>query len=198
MKEILYKLSPFYAKEALVARARGPFARQILFWTAFLESSVFLVPPDVILVAILLTGVKNWKYYALLTTIASVLGGIFGYIIGFYLFDTVGLWIINTYSLEETFLKVSQLYETYAFWVVFISAFSPIPYKIFTVGAGVFHINLLMFIIASLIGRGLRFFIVSYLVYVFGERFVATIQKYFNALTLIVALIIIAILIFFI
>lgn len=199
MKNILYKFTPQYVKEILVAKARGgPLARQILFWTAFSESSVFLVPPDVVLIAILLTGVQNWKYYATLTTIASVLGGIFGYVIGFFLFDTIGEWIITTYNLGDSFLEVSNLYDTYAFWVVFISAFSPIPYKLFTITAGVFHINFFMFVVASLIGRGLRFFIVSYLVHRYGARFVAMIQKYFNIVTFIVALLIIIGIILFI
>lgn len=185
-------------RETLIEKAKGPFAKHILFWTAFSESSFFLVPPDVVLVAILITGVQNWKKYAWITTIASVLGGIFGYGIGFFLFYTVGVWIIETYGLRLAFSEVSKLYDTYAFWAIFIAAFSPIPYKLFTITAGVFHINIFSFIIASFIGRGMRFFIISYLVYKYGKTFVASIQKYFNLVAIGVVLLIFLALIFFI
>ncbi|OHA58997.1 MAG: hypothetical protein A2571_00935 [Candidatus Vogelbacteria bacterium RIFOXYD1_FULL_44_32] len=153
---------------------------------SFTESSFFPIPPDVMLVAIL-TASRRWAYYALVTTLGSVAGGVAGYFIGHFFFDLVGVKIIAFYHLQDEMQKVGELYADNAFWSIFVAAFTPIPYKVFTISAGFFKINFLTFIFASIIGRGLRFFIVGYLMKMFGHLMGETIYKYFNIFSLLVA-----------
>ncbi len=164
-------------------RAHGAHARAWLFAVSFSESSFFLVPPDVLLVAILLAGAERWVFYASLTTVASVLGGAFGYVLGAAFFDTVGSRIISLYDLAGAMARVSDLYHANAFWAVFTAAFTPIPYKVFVLAAGFFKVDFLAFMAASLLGRGLRFFAVAFIVRRYGEGILALVMRYFNALT---------------
>lgn len=157
-----------------------------LSFFSFAEASFFPIPPDFLLIAILSARQqKKWFYYSALTASWSVLGGVFGYIIGFLLFDTVGQWLVLTYDLQDYMIRVKELFDKNAFWAIFISGFTPIPYKIFTISAGFFSINFFVFIIASAVSRFLRFFIVGYIVKVFGEEMGKFVFKYFNILTLI-------------
>lgn len=164
-------------------RAHGAHARAWLFAVSFSESSFFLVPPDVLLVAILLAGAERWVFYASLTTVASVLGGAFGYVLGAAFFDTVGSRIISLYDLAGAMARVSDLYHANAFWAVFTAAFTPIPYKVFVLAAGFFKIDFFAFMAASLLGRGLRFFAVAFIVRRYGEGILALVMRYFNVLT---------------
>lgn len=185
------KLFDFAERNAGTARAK--------YWlaiVAFSEASFFILPPDVMLVAILMYGTSRWAYYASITTIFSVFGGIFGYAIGYLFFDAFGELIIRAYSLEDEFAKVSILYGENAFWTVFISAFTPIPYKIFTITAGFFKIPLAVFVLASTIGRGARFFIVAFIMKLLGKRFLDVFTKYFNIITITIVAVVILILIF--
>ncbi|MEX0919112.1 MAG: VTT domain-containing protein [Candidatus Paceibacterota bacterium] len=155
---------------------------------AFSESSFFLVPVDVMLIAILVVVPARWVYYSTLATLGSVVGGVFGYLIGYFFFETAGQWIINTYNLAEELEAVGRLFADNAFWAIFISAFTPIPYKVFTISAGFFRLDLIIFIIASTIGRGLRFFILGYLLKHFGAATGRYLYKYFNLVTLLAGL----------
>ena len=134
----------------------------------------------------------RWIYYASLTTITSVLGGVVGYFVGMFLFDVVGVPIIKLYALEAQIEKVGTLFAQNAFLAIFISAFTPIPYKAFTLSAGFFSISFPVFIIASLIGRALRFFGVAFLAQKFGQALGNLIFAYFNVISLVVAAIIVA------
>ncbi len=165
------------------ARAHGTHARAWLFAVSFSESSFFLVPPDVLLVAILLAGAERWVFYASLTTVASVLGGAFGYVLGAVFFDAVGARIVAFYGLADAMARVAALYNTHAFWAVFTAAFTPIPYKVFVLAAGFFKIDFLSFMLASVAGRGLRFFAVAYIVRRYGRGILALVMRYFNILT---------------
>ena len=159
-----------------------------LSFFSFAEASFFPIPPDFMLVAILgAKKGKGWIYYSALTASWSVLGGMFGYAIGFLLFDSVGQWLIVTYNLGNHMIAVKELFDQNAFWAIFISGFTPIPYKIFTISAGFFSINFITFIIASAISRFLRFFIVGYIMKVFGEEMSRFVFKYFNIITLVFA-----------
>ncbi len=178
------------------ARAHGAHARAWLFAVSFSESSFFLVPPDVLLVAILLAGAERWVFYASVTTVASVLGGAFGYVLGALFFDAVGARIISLYDLADAMARVSDLYRTNAFWAVFTAAFTPIPYKVFVLAAGFFRIDFLAFIVASIFGRGLRFFAVAYIVRRYGQGILTLVMRYFNILTALVVLIVVALLFF--
>ena len=158
---------------------------------SFTEASFFVIPPDVFLLAILINNGHRWVYYSTITTIASVLGGMLGYTFGFFFFDFIGEFLINTYHLQSQMAYVSDLFTQNAFWAVFVSAFTPIPYKVFTISAGFFKINVITFFFASLIGRGLRFFAVGYIVKLFGKHMAHYAFKYFNYLTLLILALII-------
>jgi membrane protein DedA with SNARE-associated domain len=115
--------------------------------------------------------------------------------LGFWFFDLFGPKIISFYGLADEFVLVEQFFRDHAFWSVFISAFTPIPYKVFTVGAGLFHANFIVFLVASILGRGLRFIIVGSIFRYIGEKYSDLIFKYFNILSLLFGLLIIVYLI---
>lgn len=143
----------------------------ILFIVAFTESSFFLVPPDVLIIAILSHHIKkSWVRIASISTTGSVLGGLFGYWIGYYFYQHIGLPIVTFYGIQEQVAHVGNLFQENAFTAILVAAFTPIPYKVFTITGGLFSINLVTFVVASIIGRGVRFFLVAYLSHRFGER----------------------------
>lgn len=164
--------------------AETPHAEWALFLLAFAESSVFPVPPDVLLIAMALSVRQKAFRYALICSIGSVLGGLAGYFIGWGLWAAVKPFFFSFVFSEQTFNGVVAYYETYNFWIVFIAAFTPIPYKAITISAGVCHISLLPFIIASIIGRAGRFFLVAVMIYFFGQRLRTFIEKYFDLCTI--------------
>lgn len=151
--------------------ARYKYKEFYLFWISFTESSFFLVPPDVLIIAILSHGLKvSWFRIASIATIGSVSGGILGYIIGFYLYSYIGAPLVSFYGLEDKMNHVGDLFNQHAFISILVAAFTPIPYKVFTIGAGLFSINFFTFILASILGRGARFFLVSYFVNKYGYK----------------------------
>jgi membrane protein YqaA with SNARE-associated domain len=170
------------------AKAHGAHAKWWLFLTAFTESSFLPLPPDFLLITILIAGAHRWHYYAGLTTLGSVLGGIFGYLIGALFFSLFGEMIVSVYHLEEELLYVGERFASNAFLAIFLSAFTPIPYKIFTISAGLFRVSLPVFLLASLVGRGLRFYLVAYSVKIFGVHMGKFLFRYFNVITLLIAL----------
>lgn len=165
-------------------RAHGAYAKAWLFFLSFTESSFLFIPPDLLLIAILLVSSRQWFYYATLTTIASVLGAVFGYAVAVFFFETIGVKIISFYNLEEYIELVRSLFSNNAFWVILTSAFTPIPYKVFVLGAGFLKINFFVFLTASLIGRMFRYFVIAYAVHLFGSRATSFLSRYAVALTL--------------
>ena len=165
--------------------AHTPYGIWALFVLAFTESSFFPIPPDVLLIALALSIPAKSFRYALICSAGSVLGGLFGYFIGWQLMDLVGFPIIKFYGILEQYETVRQSYEEYNAVIVFIAAFTPIPYKLITITAGAFKLNILTFTIASLIGRSARFFLVAWLIHRFGQRIKEFIEKYFDILSLI-------------
>lgn len=164
------------------------------YWLAaisFSESILFPFPTVVFLILILVAESKKWIYYAGFTTIFSVLGGIAGYIIAAFFFDTVGIKIINFYNLNEEIEYVKVLFEGNAFLVNFIGAFTPIPYKVFVLSSGFLKINFIAFITASILGRSLQFFSIAYLTKVFGSTFSKLLFKYFKIFVFIILIVII-------
>ena len=142
---------------------------------SFIESSFFPIPPDVMVIPMVISKKNDFFKIFLIATIFSVLGGILGYIIGVYFFD-IGMWVINFYGYNEKFIHLkNSLNEGSGFlaWlsILFLAGFTPLPYKVFTIVSGLISFNLPVFILISLISRGLRFFIVSYLAYKFGNLF---------------------------
>ncbi len=181
------------AKDTLTAwavrHAEGKNAKWWLFGLSFAESSFFPIPPDVLLAAILMTRERvRAFYYASITTAGSVLGGLFGYAIGYFLFQTVGVWLVHAYHLESQMITVQKLFADNAFFAIFVAAFTPIPYKVFTIAAGLFGISIPTFIIASILGRGGRFFLVATVMRYFGGHIARAFYRYFNILSLVAAL----------
>jgi membrane protein YqaA with SNARE-associated domain len=167
--------------------AETPYGAPALFLLALVESSIFPIPPDVLLIALCISlPTRAWRF-ALLASIGSVLGGLLGYSIGW------GAWpLVNDFFFHyipgftpAVFEKVQNLFAEYGFWVVFTAGFTPIPYKVITIGSGVFQINLLVFLVASLVSRSLRFFLVAWLLRRYGPGMREFIDRYFNLLSIV-------------
>jgi len=151
---------------------------------SFAESSFFPIPPDVMLMPMAVAERRKAWLYAAVCTIASVLGGMAGYLIGYGLFETIGEPILGLYDPERiAWDKFTQLYEEWGFWIVFAAGFSPLPYKVFTIASGVAALNFPIFVIASLLSRGARFFLVSALIYWFGPPIRAFVEKRLGLVT---------------
>lgn len=135
---------------------------------AFIESSFFPIPPDVMLISMGLAKPKTAWRNACIATLFSVLGGILGYLIGFFLFDLIYPWLSHS-SFYASYLTALNWFKVYGIWAIIIAGFTPIPYKIFTIGAGAVAMPFLAFLFGSILGRGLRFFLVSTLFYFYGE-----------------------------
>jgi membrane protein YqaA with SNARE-associated domain len=149
---------------------------------SFTEASFFPIPPDVMLAPMVLASRERAWYLAGVTTIASILGGLLGYVIGWVLFDQIGQPIVDLYHAEEKFEMIKDWFDRYGVWVVFVAGFSPIPYKLFTVTSGLMAMSLAPFILASAVGRGARFFLVAGLIHWGGEPFAAFIEKRINVI----------------
>lgn len=171
--------------------ADTPYGAIALFCLAFAESSFFPVPPDVLLIALVLGSRGRWFRFALICTLASAIGGVAGYGIGLAFMDTIGARIIAFYHAESYYQQVMQWYQRYDYWIVFIAALTPIPYKVFTIASGAFHMNLLGFVLVSIVGRGARFFAVAALLYVFGPPMKRFIDRYFNLLCVVFVILLI-------
>lgn len=173
--------------------AETPYGAPALFLLAFAESSFFPIPPDVLLLALCIAIPTRSFRFALIASSGSVLGGVAGYGIG------LGLWgVVSGYFYlyvpgfnEAVFSRVQQLFATYDFWTVFTAGFTPIPYKVITIGAGVFRINFPVFVFASLVSRSLRFFLVAALIYRYGPAVRSFIERYFNLLSVVFMLLLI-------
>ena len=148
------------------ADERAPHA---LFWVSFVESSFFPIPPDVMLIPMVLAQrLKAWAY-ATLATIGSVIGGVFGYLIGYFFFEAVGQPILKFYGKADSFGEFAQWFNEWGVWILLIKGMTPFPYKVLTITAGVTQMPLIPFMIASVIARAMRFYLVAGLLYWFGE-----------------------------
>ena len=172
--------------------AYTPYGFIALFLLAFAESSFFPIPPDVLLIALALGAPSKSFRFAALCTLGSVLGGMFGYYIGMKFFDVAGYRILEFYGFLDKFAMVQDMYRRYDVWFVGAAGFTPIPYKVFTIAAGTFKMSFMRFVIVSAFSRGARFFIVSTLIWMFGQRIRNFIDKYFNLLSLLFFIILVA------
>jgi membrane protein YqaA with SNARE-associated domain len=162
--------------------ADTPYAVPALFILALSEASFFPVPPDVLLIVLCLSLNRRSFYYALICTAGSVIGGVIGFFMGMYFWE-IGKGILFHYVQEETFEMVRKYFLEYQAWAIAVAGFTPIPYKVFTISAGFFRVDFPIFIIASVLSRGARFFLVGGLIYLFGKPIRRFIEKYFNLLT---------------
>lgn len=149
--------------------ARHRNANGALFGISFIESSVFPIPPDVLLIPMVLANRHRWVFLALLCTAGSILGAFLGYFIGAFLYETIGQPVLAFYGAEDKFQQIADWYNRWGGWGVLFAAVTPFPYKVITIFSGATGLNLIVFTIVSIIGRGARFFLVSWLLYHFGE-----------------------------
>ena len=148
-----------------------------LFAVAFIESSFFPIPPDVMLIPMILAAPKKAWSIAGVATVGSVIGAYLGYAIGFYFFQLIAEPLLNFYGYLEKFNSFKELYNQYGAWIVLGAGITPFPYKIITIASGVVHMNLIVFTIASIIARGMRFFLVAWLLKKYGETMREFIEK---------------------
>ena len=173
--------------------AETPYGAPALFILAFAEASFFPIPPDALLIALVLGARKKAFKFATISTIGSVTGALLGYAIGYFVwwnanseFSSFAIFFFDNIPgfTHEIFYNVQCLYEEWNFWIIFTAGFTPIPYKVFTITAGAFDISLIMFIVASIISRAGRFFLVAFLIWKYGEQIKGFIDKYFNLLAI--------------
>ena len=156
-----------------------------LLLLAFAESSVFPIPPDVLLMALALGKPGAAFRFALICSVGSVAGGLAGYLIGWLLMDGLGRPIIELYNARAAYAEVEQRFVAHGGWAVAIAGFTPIPYKVFTIAAGATQLSLSSFVLASVLSRSARFFLISGLIYYYGPTIKVFIDKYFNILTIV-------------
>ena len=174
--------------------AQTPYGIIALFIISFAEAAFFPIPPDILLIALTLSCRTHALKFALICSIASILGAIAGYGIGHYLwwngkyYSEIAHFFFNNVPgfTEDLFLRIQSQYDQYGFIIVFTAGFTPIPFKIFTISSGAFNIPMTLFILASAISRSARFFLVSFLIWKFGEKVNYFIDRYFNLLTILV------------
>lgn len=169
--------SALYAKVLMWSRHKH--AEWYLGGLSFAESSFFPIPPDVLLAPMALAQRAKAFRFALLTTVTSVLGGVFGYLIGYFFIDLIIPWLENSHYFDK-YQQAREWFDEWGFAAIFIAGFSPIPYKIFTITAGALSMSFIPFVLASFIGRGSRFFLVSTLIYWGGERLEETLHTHIN------------------
>ncbi len=157
--------------------ASGPRAPHALGAVSFIESSFFPIPPDLLLIPMVVANRRKAWFYAAIATVMSVLGGIFGYLIGAFLFHQIAEPILTFYGYMDKFDRFSEIFNAWGWWFVFIAGLTPFPYKVITIAAGVTGLSMPVFVVASIVSRGMRFFAVAGLLYLFGEPIRNFIEK---------------------
>src|SRR3954471_13175104 len=150
---------------------------------SFAESSFFPIPPDVMLIPMVLANRKKAFTIAAVCTVCSVLGGMLGYAIGYYFFETLGEWVVRTYHMENGLAAFRAGFEKWGIWIILIKGLTPIPYKLVTIASGAVHFDFFTFVWASIVTRGIRFFLVAALLWKFGEPIRTFIEKRLTLLT---------------
>jgi len=190
-KELMKILRTLY--DWVLHWSKTPYGTAALFLLAFAESSFFPIPPDALLIALVLGRTEKAFRFASICLIGSVTGALLGYAIGHFLwwtpsneFTGIANFFFNNIPgfTHEEFFKIQQLYIKYDFWIIFTAGFTPLPYKLITISSGAFNINMLMFMAASIISRGARFFLVAALIWKYGPHIKLFIDKYFNWLAI--------------
>lgn len=165
-------------------KAEHKYSSWILSIVSFAESSFFPIPPDILLIPMIISKrVKAWMY-AFICTFSSVLGGVAGYAIGYFFYNSIGILIIETYHLSNSFNTFENYYNEYGILIVLGAGFTPFPFKFITIASGVFNLNIFLFILAAIIARGFRFYLIAVLLFMFGEKIKIIIDKYFNLLAI--------------
>ncbi|HIB68521.1 MAG TPA: DedA family protein [Phycisphaerales bacterium] len=169
----------------VIGWADSPYGLWALFFIAFIESPVFLIPPDVLLLALAFGAPKKSFKFAIVCAVGSVLGAVGGYFIGQFFYDSIGIWVVETYGLSAKMKVVEKLYNDNAFMALLAAGFTPIPFKVFTIASGMMKIPLSTLVLASAISRTGRFMLVAAFVFFLGEKARVYIEKYFELLTIV-------------
>jgi membrane protein YqaA with SNARE-associated domain len=173
--------------------ARSPNAERALFAISFAESSFFPLPPDLMLGPMAAAAPERWLRYAVICTIASVLGGLAGYAIGMFLMEQIGRHILNFFGYSgDREMELRAFYDQWGAWFIFLKGLTPIPYKLVTILSGALHFSLPIFIAASIITRGLRFTLVAWIFQRFGPQIAPIMEKRMGLVLLVVAVVIVA------
>jgi membrane protein YqaA with SNARE-associated domain len=178
-------------KKRIIAVSHHKLAPITLFLLSFIESSFFPIPPDALLIPMVIIRRSRFLFYALITTIGSVLGGILGYVIGFVLEVPIARPLLEWLHLSHHVVPIEELFVANVFGAMFFSAFTPIPYKAFTILGGIFHVHVVPFIIGSFLGRGLRFLIEAYIFARFSEPVAQFAMKHVRTVSLIIGVLVI-------
>ena len=165
-------------------QARKPYAEKALAVVSFAESSFFPIPPDVMLAPMVLSRPDRAYRYAAVCTVASILGGLLGYAIGYFL-EPVGLWLLALMGKADTFEASKILFQEHGAWVILIKGLTPIPFKLITIAAGIFSFNLPLFILLCAITRGARFFLVAFVLKTWGPAMLEMVEKRLALFTII-------------
>lgn len=177
----------------MIEKAASKQAEVALAAVAFIESSFFPLPPDLMLIPMSLANRKRAFYYAALCTVASVIGGLFGYAIGYFLFETVGRFILGLFGdPDKLYATFKNFYDQHGAWIILIKGMTPIPYKIVTIFSGMVKFNLLVFIGTSIVARGIRFFLIAILITLFGEKIRDFLEKHLEKALLATLLLVVA------
>ena len=177
--------------DSLIRLAEHPKALWALGGVSFAESSFFPIPPDIMLIPMVLAHRAKAWLIAGVCTIASVAGGFLGYAIGYFLFETAGKWVLDFYNLQNAFATYQHQFNEWGLWVILIKGLTPIPYKLVTIASGAAHFDLLTFGLASLVTRGARFYLVAALLYFVGEPLRTFVEKHLTLVTTAFVLIVI-------
>lgn len=180
-------------KSKMMNAARSPNAERALFVVSFAESSFFPLPPDLMLGPMAAAEPKKWLRYAIVCTIASVLGGLLGYAIGMFLMDQVGRYILDFFGYSgDREMELRAFYDQYGAWFIFFKGLTPIPYKLVTIISGALHFSIPIFIAASVVTRGLRFALVAWIFQKFGPQIAPVMEKRMGLVLVVVAVVIVA------
>ena len=163
-------------------KSNHPKAPWFLSIISFCESSFFPIPPDIILIPMVIANRAKAWIYAFICTISSVFGGVAGYFIGYFFYNSIGTFIIEYYSLGDQFINFESYYNKYGIWIVLGAGFTPFPFKFITIASGLFNLNLILFIVVAFLARGLRFFFLAGLLKLFSNFITRYIDRYFNIL----------------
>jgi membrane protein YqaA with SNARE-associated domain len=168
----------------VLKQAEKPYAEWILFLMALAEASVFPLPPDILLLPMTIAQPKKAWRLAAICTLGSVIGGLIGYSIGALLMETLGDWIVRTYHLQNAFQTFHDEFNRWGVLIIVAKGLTPIPFKLVTIASGVAGLNIVAFVLASIVTRGARFFLIAALIRKFGEPIRTFIEKYLTWITL--------------